>query len=325
MNSEKINIAILTGGYSKENEISIKSSDNVYENIDLAKYSPYIVLITKNKWSVIVENKQIKIDKNDFSFCVNDNKIKFDAIFFSIHGAPAENGILQGYFDLIKIPYNCSNYFSSSITFDKYVCNNYLKNHKINCPDSLILNKSEKVSFTDIRKKVKYPSIVKPNNYGSSFGISKINHETDFNKAINKAFDYNNKIIIEEFIDGREITCGLVQRKKNLIKLPLTEIKTKRDFFDYDAKYKGKSKEITPAKLSKIQEIKIYETSEFIFNLLNLKGIVRIDYILTEKKLFFLEINTIPGLSKESIIPKQIKQLNISMKELISISLTNII
>lgn len=318
MKNMKKNIAILAGGNSSESEISIKSASQIIKNIDTTKYNPYLVAIKELDWKVIVGEVRSDIDKNDFSFMLQNEKIKFDCIFIAIHGTPGEDGLLQAYFDLLKIPYTSCDSICSTITFDKWTCNNFLKNFDINIAKSWLCN--SKTDIKELEKKINYPCFVKPSRGGSSFGVSKVKKAEELQNAINKAKEECESILIEEFIDGTEITCGIFKGKDKEIIFSITEIVSKNEFFDYEAKYiTGKSEEITPARISKEMENICKETTSQIYDLLNCKGIVRVDYIISKKNaLYFLEINTIPGMTEQSIIPKQAKEYGIELKELYS-------
>jgi D-alanine-D-alanine ligase len=319
----KKNIAILRGGNSSEIAISIKSADLVYKNIDTNYYVPYIVHIEGLDWFVWHNESKIELDKNDFSFQLNNKKIKFEGVFMAIHGTPGEDGILQGYFDLLNIPYNCSGAFESALTFNKAMCNALLKQFNIPSAKAVLLNKNETYDLLKIEKEIGFPCFVKPNRAGSSFGISKVYKNTEFKQALSKAFIHDSQVMVESYVEGTEVTCGIIQKAETLVAFPLTEITTENDFFDYEAKYNGKSDEITPARVSDLDRDLVQTLSKKIYNLLNLKGMVRMDFILKNQQAYLIEINTIPGLSEESIIPQQSKSYGISLKELFSLSLMN--
>ena len=279
----KKNIAILQGGDSSEIAISIKSAAVVYKHIDIGLYNPYNVHIEGIEWYVIHNGENININKNDFSFLLNGIKINFDGVFIAIHGTPGEDGKLQGYFDLLKIPYNCSGCFEAATTFNKAMCNALLKQFDIPSAKALILNKGQEYKTSEISEQIGLPCFVKPNRAGSSFGISKVTENSQFNNAIKDAFKHDNQVIIESFIDGTEVTCGVIQKEGKLIALPLTEITTENEFFDYQAKYEGKSEEITPARVSEGEKNQVQTLSKEIYKLLNLKGMVRIQSSLFDR------------------------------------------
>tara|TARA_B110000008_G_C16900626_1_gene536598 strand:+ start:70 stop:1047 length:978 start_codon:yes stop_codon:yes gene_type:complete len=319
----KKNIAILRGGNSSEIAISIKSADLVYKNIDTNYYVPYIVHIEGLDWFVWHNESKIELDKNDFSFQLNNKKIKFEGVFMAIHGTPGEDGILQGYFDLLNIPYNCSGAFESALTFNKAMCNALLKQFNIPSAKAVLLNKNETYDLLKIEKEIGFPCFVKPNRAGSSFGISKVYKNTEFKQALSKAFIHDSQVMVESFVEGTEVSCGIIQKAETLIAFPLTEITTENDFFDYEAKYNGKSEEITPARVSTLERDLVQTLSKKIYKLLNLKGMVRMDFILENQQAYLIEVNTIPGLSEESIIPQQSKSYGMSLKELFSLTLMN--
>ena len=319
----KKNIAILRGGNSSEIAISIKSADLVYKNIDTEFYVPFIVHIEGLDWFVWHNESKIELDKNDFSFQLKNKKIKFEGVFMAIHGTPGEDGILQGYFDLLNIPYNCSGAFESALTFNKAMCNALLKQFNIPSAKAVLLNKNETYDLLKIEKEIGLPCFVKPNRAGSSFGISKVYKNTEFKQALIDAFIHDSQVMIESYVEGTEVSCGIIQKAETLVAFPLTEITTENDFFDYEAKYNGKSDEITPARVSDLDKDLVQTLSKKIYKLLNLKGIVRMDFILENQQAYLIEVNTIPGLSEESIIPQQSKSYGMSLKELFSLSLMN--
>ncbi len=314
----KKNIAILVGGNSVEKNISIKSGENFYKNLSTQKYSGYLILFQENEWNVINNKPYTKVDKKDFSFFKNEKKITFDAVIILIHGSPGETGELCSYFESLKIPYSSSSETASKLTFNKKKCNDFLRNKNYTVPYSIINKKSS--------PNIKYPCIVKPINSGSSFGVSKINSENKLNEAIKLAKEYSKDFMIEEFIQGQEVTCAIHNFLKNKITaLPLTEIISKNEIFDYKAKYLGQSKEITPAHIEKKIEQKIKEISKEAYKTLKLNGIVRFDFIVKKTVPYIIEVNTIPGFSKESIVPQMIKANGISIKKFISEAIEKII
>ncbi len=304
----KKNIAVLAGGYSGEYEISIKSARMLMQNINKEKFNTYLVCITPTKWVYIDENNlETAVDKNDFSIVSENNKVNFDCVFNIIHGTPGEDGKIQGYLDMLGIPYTSSNQCVSALTFNKAYCNYVVDNLGVSVPRSVHLFKNNSYEISKIIDDIKLPAFVKPCSGGSSFGTTKIKSAEDLEKAIQLAFSVDDEVLIEEFINGTEITCGLFRYKNQLTVLPITEIVSETEFFDYEAKYEGKSKEITPARISPAAITLCSATSTFLYNKLNCKGVVRFDYILTRGgKMFFLEVNTIPGMSEKSIVPQQV-------------------
>ncbi len=311
------NIAVVYGGYSSEREISIQSGKYVASIIDKRLFNVYEINIARQKW--IEENHNIEIDKSDFSLKIDDEIIKFDAVVIVIHGNPGENGVLQSYFDMLQIPYTSCNAFCSALTFNKFYVNNFLRNFELNIAKSTIVRKSDDYirilkDFIDV---VGFPIFVKPSAGGSSFGTTKVKKFEDFSNAITDALNEGDEVIIEEFIKGRELTCGVVKVKGGIMSFTPLEVVSKNEFFDYEAKYNSSlNEEIIPAPVTPEITEKIKQMSEKIYGLLNCSGIVRIDYILRENELFFLELNSVPGMTSESIVPKMIRYDKIDITEL---------
>lgn len=314
----KINVAIVAGGDSSEYQISVNSAEQVAMHLDKDKYNPTIVLLRGNHW--MIKNNgppEIKVDKNDFTCIIDGKPLHFDVVFNAIHGTPGEDGKLQSYFDMIGIPYTSSGAFSSSLSFNKYACKIYLKEMGILTARSFLIRKEKSWDKKLPGSGSFFPCFVKPNNGGSSFGVSRVVASDKLPEAIRKAFREDNEVIVEEFIEGTEVTCGLIKTEKKEIVFPLTEIVSKKDFFDYEAKYTaGMAEEITPGRIPEGVGKEIQNLSSGIYSYLNCKGIVRIDYMLSGDRPYFLEINTVPGLSAESIIPKQAKAYGIELMEL---------
>ena len=318
----KKNIALVAGGNSGEKVISIKSASIVEQNIDADKYNIYKIILSGNDWYYQYnKTKRAYIDKNDFSLTINKEKIKFDCVFIIIHGTPGEDGKLQGYFDLLNIPYTTCDHTTSAITFNKSYCNRIVKTLGINVSNSVHLFKHATNCVDAVKNELKLPVFVKPNNGGSSIGMSKVKRWTGLDSALAKAFNEDDQVIVEEFIKGRELSCGMIKGKDGLIVFPLTEIKSEREYFDYKAKYKGASKEITPADVDEDISIKVKATASYLYNKLNCRGIVRFDFILQDdtNELYFLEVNTVPGQSAESIVPQQARAMGMTTKELYSL------
>jgi len=314
----KKNIAIVAGGYSGEYDISIKSAGVVKKNIDKKIFNPFIISITQKKWVMLdEENNEYKINKNNFTVKYNDHKIKFDCVFIAIHGIPGEDGRLQGYFDMLKIPYTTCGHTTSALTMNKNFCERIVNSYGVQTAPSVYVNKTNKIDKIKIFDTIKLPFFVKPNNGGSSVGMSKVNTKEELDKAIKLAFKENDEILISEFVKGREITNGVFRYKDEMIVFPITEVISKKEFFDYEAKYtSGLSEEITPAQIPEDIEKQCKAMSCYIYNKLNCKGVVRIDYIFNKDELYFLEVNTVPGLSEASIIPKQAAEYGITIKKL---------
>lgn len=307
------NIAILTGGDSAEYDISILSANTVLQHLNSELFKGYIIHLKNDKFTAFIKEIKIDVDKSNFTFEVENKRISFDAIFMALHGSPAENGLIQPYFDNLNIPYTSSNAKVSALTFNKYECNKKLKELGFNCATSFLYKKGNHIVEQEIIDRVKLPCFVKPNGAGSSFGISKVKKKEDLTKAINSALQHDNKVLIEQFIDGIEISCGVYTNKNNIQALPITEIVTENEFFDYQAKYEGKSQEITPARISKKLTIEVQKLTTDIYKAMELSGICRIDYIIMNEKPYIIEINTIPGFTEESIIPQQVKSANLKL------------
>jgi D-alanine-D-alanine ligase len=323
----KKNIAIIAGGYSGEHDISMNSAGMIIQNIDKEIYTPYLIHITKEKWVFVdADQKEIPIDKNDFSITINQKKITFDCVFNIIHGTPGEDGKILGYFEILGIPYTSSNHYVSGMTFNKGFCNKIVSGLGVGVPRSYHLFKRDKNNLKKIIEDLALPVFVKPCNGGSSVGTTKVSTAKDFESAVNLAFTYDDEILVEEYINGTELTCGVFRYKKEMIVFPITEIVSKNEFFDYNAKYEpGKSEEITPARIHPDTEKQCASTSSFLYNKLNCSGVVRIDYIVTRSKMYFLEINTVPGMSEMSIVPQQAKIFGYQLPQFIGMLIENAI
>ncbi|MCF6224093.1 MAG: D-alanine--D-alanine ligase [Flavobacteriaceae bacterium] len=313
----KKNIAIIMGGYSSEVEISLQSGNVVYQNLDKAKYEAYPIHILKNKWVYVDENQtEHPINVGDFTTTVNGYKIKFDCVFNAIHGHPGEDGIFLAYLELLGLKHTSAPFYQMAVTFNKRDTLSFLKPYGIHVANSHYMNKGDKINKESILKKIGLPCFVKPNKGGSSFGVSKVKHKDDLNQAIENAFKEDHEILIEEFLDGIEISVGVIQFNGKIKVLPITEIVSENEFFDYEAKYLGQSQEITPARITEIQEKNVIKTSENIYKHLNLSGLSRVDFIIVGDTPYFIEMNMVPGITTESILPKQAKAAGISLKEL---------
>jgi D-alanine-D-alanine ligase len=307
----KKKIALVTGGYSSEAEISYQSVITVNNNVDRQKFDVYVIDITPEEWFYKNDaGEHIVVDKNDFSITLDNNKINFDAVLMCIHGTPGEDGKLQGYFDCIGLPYTTCNAATSALTFNKRYTVAAAAFAGINVAKSLHIFRNDVINEEDIFNKLKFPVFVKPNNGGSSIGMSKVNQPSEeMGVALQKAFKEDDQVLIEEFIPGRELTIGVFKTKGEIITLPITEVISKKDFFDFEAKYKGFSEEITPAKVDESIAEKVRSAARKIYSVLNCSGVVRIDFIYNEEKgePFMLEVNTVPGQSAASIVPQQVK------------------
>lgn len=304
------------GGYSSEVEISLKSGQVVYETLSSQKYNCYRAHILKNKWVVIDNDEEYIINKDDFSVVIENEKISFDCVFNAIHGSPGEDGQILAYLELLGIPHTSAPFYQMALTFNKRDTLSVVKEYGIDTATSFYLNKGEIFDETKIVEKVGLPCFVKPNGAGSSFGISKVYKKEDLLNAIQKAFKEDSQILIESFLDGIEVSVGVIEYNGNAVVLPITEIVSENDFFDYEAKYEGKSKEITPARISDQEKTKVEQTAKKVYKALNLKGFSRAEYILMKGTPCFLEINTVPGLTKQSILPQQAAAAGISLQQL---------
>ena len=312
-------VAVIEGGYSKEKAISIKSAQTVFDHLDRTKFEPTRVLIDEKEWTAYDDEGRYPVDKNDFSFIKNDSKLQFEYAFIVIHGTPGEDGKLQGYLDMVGVPYNTSSAAITTLTFQKFHCNQFLNSFGINVPKAALIKQSDKINEEEILNKVRMPCFVKPTDGGSSFGVTKVKIENDLLPAIKEAFNHGNEVIVEEAIEGREVTCGVYRTEEGIQALPITEIISENEYFDYDAKYNGKSNEVTPAELEEKMTLAIQSSTKEIYGILGMKGIVRMDYIIKKEDILFLiEINSIPGMSKESIIPQMIKTQNLNLKKILN-------
>ena len=310
------NIAIVMGGYSSEAEISLKSGDVVYNSLDANKYALYKVYIFKDRWFVKLDTQEYKIDKDDFSFVKKDIKVNFDCVFNAIHGNPGENGALVAYFDLLGIKHTSAPFYQMSLTFNKRDTLSVVKEYGIQTANSYYMHQRDEINTVKIIEKVGLPCFVKPNRSGSSFGISKVYKEENLEDAIMKACKEDEEILIESFLDGKEVSVGIIEYQGKIEVLPITEIVSENDFFDYEAKYEGKSKEITPARISEVEKKKIIHTARKVYRVLNMSGFSRSEFILVDGEPYFLEINTVPGMTEESLLPQQAKEASISLTDL---------
>ncbi|MBP6662588.1 MAG: D-alanine--D-alanine ligase [Paludibacter sp.] len=316
----KKNIAIVAGGDSSEVVVSLKSAAGLYSFMDKERYNLFIVTIVGQTWQVEwSDTEKIAIDKNDFSFTQNGVKTNFDFAYITIHGTPGENGILQGYFDLIGLPYSCCGVLAAAITFNKFTCNQYLKGFGVKVSESLVLRAGQTVSDEEVAQKIGFPCFVKPNVGGSSFGVTKVKSIELVQPAIAHAFAEGEEVMIEAFMAGTEITCGVYKTKNKSHVLPITEVVSENEFFDFDAKYKGQVQEITPARISDALTERVQKLTSAIYDILGCKGIVRIDYIISEGDVInLLEVNTTPGMTATSFIPQQIAAAGMDIKDVMT-------
>jgi len=317
----KKTIALVTGGYSGESVISYQTAATIEKNLDINKWESYTIDISPEGWfCTTADDQKIAVDKNDFSLLINGRKILFDAILIALHGTPGEDGKLQGYFDCLKIPYTSCDAATSALTFNKRYTVAVAAFSGLNVAKSLHLFIESPVSVAEILSQLTLPVFVKPNNGGSSIGMSKVIAEADLQPALDKAFREDTQVLAEEFISGREFTIGVFKTKGQIIALPITEVITKKDFFDYEAKYNGESEEITPADVDDIISNKIRMAAKKAYNIFNCNGVVRIDFIYNQEQgePYMLEINTVPGQSAASIVPQQVLAMGWSLKEFYS-------
>lgn len=313
----KKNIAVVTGGYSGEAVISLKSAEVVIKHLDAEKYTCYKIILSKEKWVLIQEGNEFSIDRNDFSAIVAGKKIKFHCVFMALHGTPGEDGKLQGYFDMIGMPYTSCGVVQSAITFNKAFTVAVLSRYGVNTAKSIVVHKNDKVSVDEVLSKITLPCFVKPNEGGSSLGASKVKNKEELIPAIEKARKEGGEVIVEEFIEGTELTCGVIRYKGKVKSLAISEVVCKKEVFDFEAKYIDKStEEITPARVPLPTEAECKNLSEYIYAVLGCRGMIRIDYILKKNKLYLLEVNSIPGLTERSFVPQQAEYAGISKQEL---------
>ncbi len=299
-------IGVLAGGYSHEKVVSVKSAATIIKYMDKQKYLPVLVLIEKEKWTVNFENNEYLIDKNDFSFSVNGAKKKFDGVFNIVHGTPGEDGLISGYFDMLEIKHTCNKALQGSLTFDKFLCNKLAEGFGAKIAKSFLLVSKNDPQISSIESQIGFPCFVKPNDSGSSFGVTKVKQFSELENAINHAFDNGTAVVVEAFVSGTEVACGIVKLNGKITVLPITEIVPDTEFFDFKAKYEGKSKEITPARISEKSYKQIQETTQLLFEKFMLRGFARIDYIIQDDVPYLIEMNTIPGMSEQSIVPQQV-------------------
>ena len=313
-------IAIVAGGDTSEYQVSLRSAQGLYSFIDKEKYDLYIVVMHGLDWYVLLDDdKRVDIDRNDFSFTSEGKKIKFDFAYITIHGTPGEDGQLQGYFDMLHIPYSCCGVLAASLTYDKFVCNQYLKSFGIPVAESILLRAGQHIDDDRVMREIGLPCFIKPNLGGSSFGVTKVKTREQIQPAIAKAFGEAKEVVIESFLDGTEITCGCYKTSTKSVVFPITEVVTTNEFFDYDAKYNGQVDEITPARISDSLRDRVQQVTLAIYDILGAYGIIRIDYIITKgDKINLLEVNTTPGMTATSFIPQQVRAAGLDIKDVMT-------
>lgn len=316
----KRTIAIVAGGDTSEFYVSLRSAQGVYSFIDKEKYDLYIVEMEGLRWEVqLPDGLKTPVDRNDFSFMNGTEKVKFDFAYITIHGTPGEDGRLQGYLDMLRIPYSCCGVLAAAMTYDKFTCNQYLKAFGVRIAESLLLRQGKSVSDEDVLDKIGLPCFIKPSLGGSSFGVTKVKAREQIQPAITKAFSEAQEVLVEAFMEGTEITCGCYKTKEKSVVFPITEVVTDNEFFDYDAKYNGQVDEITPARISEDLTRRVQTLTSAIYDILGCSGIIRVDYIITSgDKINLLEVNTTPGMTSTSFIPQQVRAAGLDIKDVMT-------
>ena len=314
-------IAIAAGGDTSEYEVSLRSAQGIYSFLDKERYTPYIVQMRGTDWYVQLEDGGLAaIDRNDFSFRLPDgSKVNFDFVYITIHGTPGEDGLLQGYLDMLHLPYSCCGVLPASLTYNKFACNQYLHAFGVRIADSLLLRRGQTISDDEVVRKIGLPCFIKPNLGGSSFGVTKVKTPAEIQPALAKAREESPETVIEAFMNGIEITCGCYKTRQRSVVLPITEVVSHHEYFDYDAKYCGDSDEITPARIPDELADRVKQLTSAIYDILGATGIIRVDYIITEgSKINLLEVNTTPGMTATSFIPQQVRAAGMTMQEVMT-------
>ncbi|WP_277120493.1 D-alanine--D-alanine ligase [Bacteroides ndongoniae] len=316
----KRTIAIVGGGDTSEFHVSLRSAQGIYSFIDKEKYTLYIVQMHGLDWHVqLPDGTTVPVDRNDFSFQFDGRKVTFDFAYITIHGTPGEDGRLQGYFDMLHIPYSCCGVLAASLTYDKFACNQYLKAFGVRIADSLLLRRGQTISDDDVIEKIGLPCFIKPSLGGSSFGVTKVKTRDEIQPAIAKAFDEAQEVVIEAFMDGTELTCGCYKTRQKSVVFPITEVVSHNEYFDYKAKYNGESDEITPARIPDELRDRVQQLTSAIYDILGARGIIRVDYIVTAgEKINLLEVNTTPGMTATSFIPQQVRAAGMDIKDVMT-------
>ncbi len=313
-----MNIAIMAGGPSSERVISLQTAANISGKLSDAGHDCYTIDVNGAKWVYQTPNQEFDIDKNDFSLSLQGEKLMFDYVVIAIHGKQGEDGLLQGYFDVMNIPFSSPGVLACALTYDKIRCKQFLSNLNVPMAEQYLIRKGEPIHANKIIEKLGLPVFVKPNTAGSSFGVTKVYHVEDIEAAILHAYTEDDQVIIEAFIEGVEVSCGVIKTREKALVLPVTEIDTKRDFFDYDAKYDPElTDEITPARISDDETKAVQELTSRIYDFTGCKGLVRVDFIIKTGIPYFLELNTVPGLSPNSIVPKQVRSIGMTEREVL--------
>lgn len=324
MKELKRNIAIVCGGDSSEHDVSMRSAQGIYSFFDKERYNVYIVDVKGQDWHVLLaDDTTAQIDKNDFTFVCDGKVVEFDYAYITIHGTPGENGLMQGYFDLLHVPYSTSGVLVEAMTFDKYVLNNYLRGFGVNVADSILVRRGEEIDENEVARRLGMPCFVKPAADGSSFGVSKVKEPDQLAAALRVAFMESNEVMIERYMQGTEISIGCYKTKEKSVVFPATEVVTSNEFFDYAAKYNGQVQEITPARIADATAKAVAEETSRIYDILHCNGIIRIDYIITKDAegndcINMLEINTTPGMTATSFIPQQVRAAGLDITQVLS-------
>ncbi|HYG49280.1 MAG TPA: D-alanine--D-alanine ligase [Flavobacteriales bacterium] len=311
-------IAVLAGGFSHEKVVSVKSAATIIKYIDKSKYTPVLVLVEKEKWTAEFENSTYVVDKNDFSITVNSHKIKFEGAFNIIHGTPGEDGLISGYFDMLGIQHTSNKALQGSLTFDKFLCNKLAKSFGAVTANSFLLTSMNDPQIASIEKEIGFPCFVKPNDSGSSFGVTKVKQASELDAAIKHAFDNGTAVVVEAFVNGTEVACGIVKLKGKITVLPITEIVPDTEFFDFTAKYEGKSKEITPARISEKAWKQVQHSTQLLYEKFMLRSFARIDFIIQNDVPYLIEMNTIPGMSEASLVPQQVREYGWTLEHFVT-------
>ena len=316
----KRTIAIVAGGDTSEYEVSLRSAQGIYSFIDKEKYTLYIVGMHGLDWHVRLDDgRTLPVDRSDFSFQLDGQKVKFDFAYITIHGTPGEDGRLQGYFDMLRIPYSCCGVLAAALTYDKFACNQYLHAYGVRIAESLLLRQGQTITDDEVVEKIGLPCFIKPSLGGSSFGVTKVKTREQIQPAIAKAFDEAQEVVVEAFMDGTELTCGCYKTRDKSVVFPITEVVSHNEYFDYKAKYNGESDEITPARISDELADRVKKLTSAIYDILGAQGIIRVDYIVTEgDKINLLEVNTTPGMTATSFIPQQVRAAGLDIKDVMT-------
>ena len=316
----KRNIAIVAGGDTSEHEVSLRSAVGILSFIDKDRYNAVIVAMRGSDWQAVIdENTRVAIDKNDFSYTYQDQHHTFDYAYITIHGGPGENGLLQGYFDMMKIPYSCCGVLAAALTYNKFACNHYLSTFGFNIAHSILLRRGEEISDERVMTEIGLPCFIKSNVGGSSFGCTKVKTKEQIQPAIEVAMGEGGEVIIEAFMKGTEVTCGVYKTKEKAVAFPLTEVVSHNEYFDYKAKYNGESDEITPARISEELTKQIQQETLRLYGLIGCHGIIRTDYIILENgQVNLMEVNTTPGMTATSFIPQQVRAAGLEMKDVLT-------